>query len=67
MEEREFPFVKRPVQGAISAILKDSNGYLNVRDEDRDVRRSRPLNFPELDEAYTPVSGAPKHVGRKHY
>ncbi|KAF4037304.1 putative HTH CENPB-type domain-containing protein [Phytophthora infestans] len=45
-----FALIKHPVQGTISAILKDSDRYLNVRDEDQHVRRSRSLNFPKLDE-----------------
>ncbi|GMF53446.1 unnamed protein product [Phytophthora fragariaefolia] len=49
--QKEFALVKCPGQATISTILRDQERYLNIREEDRFIRRLRPIHFPGLDEA----------------
>ncbi|OWY96640.1 CENPB protein Homeodomainlike, partial [Phytophthora megakarya] len=54
MWTRDSPFLTQPQlaeQAKHEFLLVKRKHFLAVRDEDSDIKRARPLNFPELDQA----------------
>ena len=49
--QHEFVLLIHPAQGTISSILMHRNRFLNLRDGDKQIKCSRAVMFPQVDEA----------------